>query len=174
MPMTASGHHGAEIQPPRKTVALYKSYNKLHERAATPGVKAYAGRNVAKHGRAKDGKKVHNLVRREWQRLLDELRPARRDEHRELARLAQGNLGAWECIARHESGNRWDINTGNGYYGGLQMDLDFQAAYGNGLLQTKGTANNWTKWEQIAAANRAHAVRGFSPWPNTARMCGLL
>lgn len=81
---------------------------------------------------------------------------------------------AFACIARHESGGRWDISTGNGYYGGLQMDRSFQQAYAPGLYARKGTADNWTREEQIRAAGRAVASRGFTPWPTTARMCGLL
>jgi hypothetical protein len=78
------------------------------------------------------------------------------------------------CIAGHESGARWDVSTGNGYYGGLQMDRTFQRTYAPGLYRSKGTADNWTAEEQIRAAARAVAARGFTPWPNTARMCGLL
>jgi hypothetical protein len=78
------------------------------------------------------------------------------------------------CIAEHESGGRWDIATGNGYYGGLQMDVAFQRAYAPDLYAEKGTADNWTREEQIRAAARAVESRGFTPWPTTARMCGLL
>jgi hypothetical protein len=78
------------------------------------------------------------------------------------------------CIAEHESGGRWDISTGNGYYGGLQMDRQFQQTYAPDLYEAKGTADSWTKEEQMRAAARAVAGRGFTPWPTTARMCGLL
>ena len=78
------------------------------------------------------------------------------------------------CIGSHESHLRWDISTGNGYYGGLQMDRGFQRTYGPEIYATKGTADHWTADEQMAVASRAVATRGFTPWPNTARMCGLL
>lgn len=78
----------------------------------------------------------------------------------------------WLCIHSHEGS--WDANTGNGYYGGLQMDYDFMRTYGSGYLKIKGTANNWTPLEQMWVAERAYSSgRGFGPWPNTARMCGL-
>lgn len=78
----------------------------------------------------------------------------------------------WLCIHRHE-GAWTDPNPP--YYGGLQMDLSFQRAYGAHLLRRKGTANNWTPLEQMWVAERAHrAGRGFYPWPNTARYCGLI
>ena len=86
-------------------------------------------------------------------------------------------LQAWLCIHRHERNPRqgWATATGNGYYGGLQMDLSFQRTYGSDLLRRKGTANRWTPLEQIWVAERAYrAGRGFYPWPNTARFCGLL
>jgi hypothetical protein len=79
----------------------------------------------------------------------------------------------WECIHYYEGS--WTANTGNGYYGGLQMDIAFQRTYGAKLLRTKGTANRWTPLEQMWVAEKAHrAGRGFYPWPNTARACGLL
>ncbi len=79
----------------------------------------------------------------------------------------------WLCIHHYEGA--WMANTGNGYYGGLQMDLGFQRRYAPGLLSRKGTADHWTPLEQMWAAERAHrSGRGFYPWPNTARYCGLI
>ena len=78
----------------------------------------------------------------------------------------------WLCIQRRE-GAWTDPNPP--YYGGLQMDISFQRAYGHDLLRRKGTADNWTPLEQMWVAERAHrAGRGFYPWPNTARYCGLI
>jgi hypothetical protein len=84
---------------------------------------------------------------------------------------------AWMCIHRHERhpAQGWATRTGNGYYGGLQMDLTFQRMYGRELLRRKGTANNWKPYEQMWVAERAYrSGRGFYPWPNTARYCGLI
>jgi hypothetical protein len=82
-------------------------------------------------------------------------------------------LAAWLCIHRHEGA--WTANTGNGYYGGLQMDLGFQRAYGRDVLRRKGLAHRWGYLEQIWVAERAYRTgRGFYPWPNTARACGLI
>jgi hypothetical protein len=83
----------------------------------------------------------------------------------------------WLCIHRYERhpAQGWATRTGNGYYGGLQMDLAFQRAYGPELLRRKGTADNWTAAEQMWVAERAYrSGRGFYPWPNTARYCGLI
>ena len=84
---------------------------------------------------------------------------------------------AWLCIHRHERNpaQGWSTHTGNGFYGGLQMNIGFQRSYGPDLLRRKGTANRWTPLEQMWVAERAHrSGRGFYPWPNTARSCGLL
>jgi len=79
---------------------------------------------------------------------------------------------AWRCIQRFEA--RW-TDSGGPYYGGLQMDLGFQRTYGGYLLRRKGTAEHWTPLEQMWVAERAlRAGRGFYPWPNTARSCGLI
>ena len=79
----------------------------------------------------------------------------------------------WLCI--HHGEGAWNDDTGNGYYGGLQMDLTFQRTYGAFLLRTKGTANHWSPYEQMWVAERAYeSGRGFYPWPNTARACGLI
>jgi hypothetical protein len=82
------------------------------------------------------------------------------------------HLRQWLCIHRFE-GSWTDPHAP--YFGGLQMDLSFQRRYGPGLLRRKGTANHWTPLEQMWTAERAHrSGRGFYPWPNTARYCGLL
>jgi hypothetical protein len=78
----------------------------------------------------------------------------------------------WLCIHKYEGA--WN-DPNAPYYGGLQMDMSFQRTYGWNLLQRKGTADNWTPLEQMWVAERAYASgRGFGPWPNTARYCGLL
>lgn len=78
----------------------------------------------------------------------------------------------WRCIHEHEGA--WNANTGNGYYGGLQMDSSFYWTYGREFALRWGTPDRWPVWAQLTAAERAYQTRGFGPWPNTARMCGLL
>jgi hypothetical protein len=89
-------------------------------------------------------------------------------------RLAQHppRLKDWLCIHHYEGA--WN-DPNAPYYGGLQMDWSFMQAYGPELLKTKGTADHWTPLEQIWVAERAYeSGRGFYPWPNTARWCGLI
>jgi hypothetical protein len=61
------------------------------------------------------------------------------------------------------------------FWGGLQMNYGFMATYGPWLLRHKGTADHWTPLEQMwVAAKAISSGRGFFPWPNTARVCGLI
>jgi len=82
------------------------------------------------------------------------------------------HLRQFLCIHRYEGA--W-TDGGAPYYGGLQMDISFQQHYAPFLLRKKGTADHWTPLEQIWVAERARSAgRGFYPWPNTARACGLM
>jgi hypothetical protein len=82
------------------------------------------------------------------------------------------HLREFLCIHRYEGA--W-TDSGAPFYGGLQMDLGFQAHYGGYLLRTKGTAEHWAPIEQVWVAEHAfRSGRGFYPWPNTARYCGLI
>jgi Transglycosylase-like domain len=106
-----------------------------------------------------------------WQRRLAAATlQVLRHGHRSLPR---GLSSALLCIHHYEGA--WDANTGNGYYGGLQMDLRFQTRYGSDYVHRWGTADNWPAWAQLDTAARAYrSGRGFYPWPNTARACGLI
>ena len=81
------------------------------------------------------------------------------------------HMAQWMCIHHYEGA--WN-DIGGPYWGGLQMSLGFQERYGGWIFQKKGTADHWTPLEQIWTAEKALKTRGFWPWPNTARLCGLL
>ena len=100
-----------------------------------------------------------------------------RAERAEAAAQDPPHEREWRCIHRYEAAlaGGWDTSTGNGYYGGLQMSMTFQRTLAPELLRAKGTADNWTPIEQMWVAERAlKRGYGFTPWPNTARRCGLL
>ena len=88
-----------------------------------------------------------------------------------VKRERQALYEKWKCIHEHEGA--WDSNTGNGYYGGLQMDYSFMQAHGPQFLARWGTADKWPVWAQIEAAENAYRTRGFGPWPSTRLMCGV-
>ena len=80
--------------------------------------------------------------------------------------------GAWLCIHRYEGS--WS-DSGDPYWGGLQMDRGFMSGYAPRYLLRRGYADHWSPLEQMWVAERAYrSGRGFSAWPNTARMCGLV
>jgi hypothetical protein len=108
---------------------------------------------------------------RRYKRWVRDLWRVRAVRTRRLA-LNPPYRSAWLCIHRYEASWR---DSAPPYYGGLQMDVSFQRRYAPRLYSVKGTADHWTPLEQIWAAERARrSGRGFSPWPNTARLCGVL
>ncbi|MES4888264.1 transglycosylase family protein [Streptomyces sp. NPDC096012] len=85
--------------------------------------------------------------------------------------MAAGNASAattseWDSVAQCESGGNWSINTGNGYYGGLQFSASTWAAYGG--TQYAATADKAGKAQQIAVAEKVLAAQGKGAWP----VCG--
>jgi uncharacterized protein YabE (DUF348 family) len=68
----------------------------------------------------------------------------------------------WDAVAQCESGQNWAINTGNGYYGGLQFDIGTWLSNGGGAYAPR--ADLASKDQQIAIAERVYASRGLSPW----------
>ncbi|HKD94268.1 MAG TPA: hypothetical protein VKB43_06115 [Gaiellaceae bacterium] len=115
--------------------------------------------------------KSRRLAAHSLPRLIQLNRRWQRTAHRTWLRATHPpKLHDWLCIHRYEGS--W-ADSGSPYWGGLQMDLSFQQTYGSWLLRHKGTADHWSPLEQIWVAERASHSRGFSPWPNTARDCGL-
>jgi uncharacterized protein YabE (DUF348 family) len=80
---------------------------------------------------------------------------------------AIGDGSAWDRIAQCESGGNWSINTGNGYYGGLQFDKQTWAAYGGTAYAS--LPSGATREQQIAIAEKVRDDRGgYGAWP----VCG--
>ena len=74
----------------------------------------------------------------------------------------------WDKLAQCESGGRWNINTGNGYYGGLQFSPSTWRAFGG-----SGMPHQASRGEQIAVAERTLAAQGWNAWPSCSRKMGL-
>lgn len=79
-------------------------------------------------------------------------------------RIAAMYHPAWDQVAACESGGNWSINTGNGYYGGLQFNLGTWRSNGGG-----GYPHQASKAEQIRVATNLYNARGSSPWPHCGR-----
>ena len=74
----------------------------------------------------------------------------------------------WDKLAQCESGGNWSINTGNGYYGGLQFSLSTWRAYGG-----KGYPHQASRDEQIRIAKKLQAAAGWGSWPACSSKLGL-
>lgn len=102
-------------------------------------------------------------ARRNW-RVVYRLRSALRES------VDPVRLGLM-CI--HGGEGSWSDH-GAPYWGGLQMDVSFMRTYGSALVQRLGTADRWPAGAQLAVAEVAYySGRGYGPWPNTRRACGL-
>jgi resuscitation-promoting factor RpfB len=85
---------------------------------------------------------------------------------------AVANGAIWDRLAQCESTGNWAINSGNGYYGGLQFDRGTWAAYGG--TKYAPLPHQASREEQIAVAERVRADRGgYGAWPACARKLGL-
>lgn len=74
----------------------------------------------------------------------------------------------WDRLAQCESSGNWRINTGNGYFGGLQFTLSTWRAFGG-----QGMPHQASREQQIAVAERVLAVQGWKAWPACSRKLGL-
>ena len=81
------------------------------------------------------------------------------------------DASVWDRLARCESAGNWAINSGNGYYGGLQFDVATWSAYGGTKYAARPDLA--TREEQIVVGEALYAKRGFQPWPSCRVKLGL-
>jgi uncharacterized protein YabE (DUF348 family) len=94
------------------------------------------------------------------------------DDEPDQAVAPTAGPGVWDALARCEAGGNWGINTGNGYYGGLQFDRQTWLAYDGD--QYAPLPHQAGRDEQIAVASRVRDARGgYGSWPACARKLGL-
>ncbi|MGW7252531.1 transglycosylase family protein [Streptomyces sp. NPDC054834] len=77
----------------------------------------------------------------------------------------------WDKVAECESGGSWSADTGNGYYGGLQMSQDDWDKYGG--LDYASSPDQASRSQQIAVAEKILADQGTKPWATCALLSGL-
>jgi len=139
----------------RKTDKLDKGETRV-VRHGRPGVRDITYRFVLRNG------KVHRRT------TLDQ------DVHRKprpkVIRVGTHvTTGVWDRLAQCESGGNWHINTGNGYYGGLQFSLGTWRAYGG-----TGLPSQHSRETQIRIATKLrNASGGYGAWPACAARLGL-
>ncbi|MEO6628660.1 MAG: transglycosylase family protein [Aquihabitans sp.] len=81
---------------------------------------------------------------------------------------AVSNGSAWDSLAQCEAGGNWSINTGNGYYGGLQFSASSWRAVGG-----QGLPHQASREAQIAMGERLRSSQGWGAWPACSRRLGL-
>jgi hypothetical protein len=86
------------------------------------------------------------------------------------ASAAQAKSVNWDAVAQCESGGNWSINTGNGYYGGLQFNRGTWNAYGG--TKYASTADRASRAEQIRIAEKVLDGQGIGAWPVCGRKGG--
>ncbi|WP_318152437.1 transglycosylase family protein [Brachybacterium huguangmaarense] len=84
---------------------------------------------------------------------------------------AQADEATWDRVAQCESSGRWSVNTGNGYYGGLQFSRSTWNEFGGQAYAS--TADKASKDQQIAVARRVLASQGPGAWPVCSKKAGL-
>jgi uncharacterized protein YabE (DUF348 family) len=77
----------------------------------------------------------------------------------------------WDRLAKCESGGNWAINTGNGFYGGLQFDKGTWLSNGGGAYAP--LPHQASREQQIAIATKVRDARGYNPWPACKKKLGL-
>ena len=84
--------------------------------------------------------------------------------------LAAAPDSVWDRVAQCESSGNWNINTGNGFFGGLQFTSSTWRAFGG--AQFAGSANQASREQQIIVAERVLAGQGWGAWPVCSRKAG--
>ena len=85
--------------------------------------------------------------------------------------VTYSGTSVWDDLAECESGGNWAINTGNGYYGGLQFS--YATWHGYGGAEFADYPHQASREEQITVAERLRAERGYAPWPACSAELGL-
>ncbi|MEO9137444.1 MAG: transglycosylase family protein [Jatrophihabitans sp.] len=117
-------------------------------------------------GRKVVARSVESSPRTKVERVGTKARPQPTRQSNGPQPTLQSNGLNWDAMAQCESGGDWHINTGNGFYGGVQFDSGTWLSNGGGQYAPR--ADLASREQQIAVATRLYNARGSSPWP----VCG--
>ncbi|CAN7493275.1 transglycosylase family protein [Terrabacter sp. LjRoot27] len=158
----------------KKTSDLYTDQTKV-SRAGVTGVRTVTVRSTVVDGKVVSTKEISSKVTKApVDRILlvgTKDRPAAAPSTTSTGSTGGSSSGAginlaraamWDQIAQCESGGNWHINTGNGYYGGLQFLTSTWLGAGGGDFAPR--ADLASREQQITVANRLYASSGTSPW----------
>ena len=80
-------------------------------------------------------------------------------------------MRTWDRLAHCESGGRWHIATGNGYFGGLQFSASTWRAFGG--RRFAALPHHASRTQQVRVAERVRNAQGWGAWPSCSRRVGL-
>ncbi len=119
--------------------------------------------------REEEQKRIAHAQEREAERQAATTRQASSEPRQETApQTTSTSTSVWDRLAECESGGNWSINTGNGYYGGLQFSLSSWRAVGG-----SGYPHQASKSEQISRAEQLLQIQGWGAWPACSSKLGL-
>ena len=152
----------------KKTADLYTDQTKVATKGVA-GVRTITERRTLKDGKVVSTKEISSVVTKKPVNAVvlvgTKKRPTTTTSTSGSTSGAGINLARaamWDSIAQCESGGNWSINTGNGYYGGLQFLTSTWLSSGGGDFAPR--ADLASRAEQITVANRLYAKVGTSPW----------
>ena len=150
----------------REDSSMYEGETSV-ARAGKPGVRNVTYRIVYRNGEIAVRKVLKQTVVREPVDQIVEV--GTKEEAAPVAPNYAGGSTVWDQLAQCESGGNWSINTGNGYYGGLQFSLSTWQAYGG-----TGYPHQASRETQIAVATKLRdATGGYGSWPACSAKLGL-
>jgi uncharacterized protein YabE (DUF348 family) len=150
----------------KKTSTLKKGVTKIDKRGVS-GVRAVTYRLVRHNGEIVKRTKIKSkLIKKPVTEVI--LVGTKTTTANKSSGSSTPSGSVWDKLAQCESGGNWSINTGNGYYGGLQFSLSTWRAYGG-----SGYPHKASREEQIRIAKKLQAAAGWGSWPACSSKLGL-
>ncbi len=151
----------------KKTSSLNKGVTKIDTRGVS-GIRAVTYKLVRHNGEIVKRTKIKSKLLKKpvTEVILVGTKTVSRSSGSSSSSTPSGSV--WDKLAECESGGNWSINTGNGYYGGLQFSLSTWRAYGG-----SGYPHQASREEQIRIAKKLQAAAGWGSWPACSSKLGL-
>ena len=141
------------------------------DKVGVSGTRAVTYRLIRHNGKIISRKKITSKITRKPVAqiiLVGTKAPKSSTTSRTSSAPSVGSGSVWDKIADCESGGNWSINTGNGFYGGLQFTLSTWRGYGG-----SGMPHHASRAQQIAVAKKVQAAQGWGAWPACTSKLGL-
>ena len=151
----------------RADASMYEGEDEV-ARAGRPGLRDVTYKLTVRNGKTVATRVVKSDVVRKSVNAVVKVGTKEKPEPVSSTNFAGGST-VWDALAQCESGGNWAINTGNGYYGGLQFNLGTWQAYGG-----TGLPSNASRETQIAIATKLRdSAGGYGAWPSCSSKLGL-